>query len=129
MTFGFLEAATRTQIPESVLIVPGARAGVQILSGSRIRRFLTHFYVSKHGEDDKEGQLEHGLQIMQLVERALRALDEETQGVASIIMNSGIVLARRMYSCQTGALAPGRHYNFMPVQTSVFSSSYGDDAF
>ncbi|OJT12319.1 hypothetical protein TRAPUB_11094 [Trametes pubescens] len=89
MTFGLLEAVTRVRIPESVLVVPSGREGKQVLSGSRIRRFLTHFWMSKRREDDKKGQLEHGHQIVQLVKRALRALDEEVEEIASILMSGG----------------------------------------
>lgn len=95
MTFGLLEAVTRVRIPESMLVITGARAGEQFLSGSRIRRFLTHFWMFKRREDDRKGQLEHGHQIVQLVKRALRALDEEVQGVASIVMSGGYTESTR----------------------------------
>lgn len=78
LTFGFLEAATRTRIPESMFVVPGPREGEQVLSGSRIHRFLMHFYLSQYRDDNfPEGHLEHGRQIVGLVNHALDALDEE----------------------------------------------------
>ncbi|OJT05010.1 hypothetical protein TRAPUB_4192 [Trametes pubescens] len=78
LTFGFLEAATRTRIPESMFVVPGPREGEQVLSGSRIHRFLMHFYLSQYRDDNfSEGHPEHGRQIAELVKKALSALDEE----------------------------------------------------
>lgn len=93
MTFGLLEAVTRTRIPESMFLVPGAREGEQVLSGTRLLRFMVnwHHHMHHHYPDhaDVETRLEHGRAAARLLHRALRALDEEEWQNASAFFRAG----------------------------------------
>ncbi len=44
MTFGVLEAVTRTRLPEFMFVVPGPSEGGTVLSGTRILQFLVHWH-------------------------------------------------------------------------------------
>ncbi|KAI0674744.1 hypothetical protein C8Q78DRAFT_1075122 [Trametes maxima] len=87
LTFGLLEAITKSQIPESLLLVSvsGERGnGERILSGERIFRLLLAWgktvYHSRPGPDadpgSKDAWSETGKQVAALLERAVNALSE-----------------------------------------------------
>ncbi|KAI0675266.1 hypothetical protein C8Q78DRAFT_531686 [Trametes maxima] len=82
MTFGLLEAVTRTRIPEHALVVPGKQHGEVILSGQCILKLLFGwiFRERRNSKRAKEVHARHGLEIARLLQRALNALDECQDG-------------------------------------------------
>ncbi|KAL1938911.1 hypothetical protein VTO73DRAFT_11064 [Trametes versicolor] len=97
LTFGLLEAVTQKRIPEAVLVIPGARKGKAVLSSARILQFLVHWYAS-HDEDTRDSEERKFDNATRLIDRALYALDEESDSSCP----SGI-LARAGYA-RDGAL-------------------------
>ncbi|KAI0651218.1 hypothetical protein C8Q79DRAFT_20153 [Trametes meyenii] len=84
MTFGLLEAATRMQIPETLLLARGRQDSEIVLSGSRVLRLLVRWYLrlcrsspAAYPPDVEDTHSQHGRDIAQLLERALRSLDDE----------------------------------------------------
>ncbi|KAI0670224.1 hypothetical protein C8Q78DRAFT_1035136 [Trametes maxima] len=84
ITFGLLEAATRMHIPETLLLARGRQDGEIVLSGSRVLQLLVRWYLrlrrsspTAYSSDVKDAHLQHGRDIAQLLERALRSLDDE----------------------------------------------------
>ncbi|KAI0329847.1 hypothetical protein GY45DRAFT_1324448 [Cubamyces sp. BRFM 1775] len=78
MTLGLLEAVTRMRIPESILLVPGSREGVIVLSGLgmlRVLLFWRHHILEAIGDD--EASLEEARRILHLLQRALAVLHED----------------------------------------------------
>ncbi|KAI0676868.1 hypothetical protein C8Q78DRAFT_50871 [Trametes maxima] len=79
MTFGVLEAVTHSRIPESMLLVPGTQGG-RVLSGARILN--TNPETSAHSQ--------RGREIAQILDLALRALEEEAQESTDIFHRAGL---------------------------------------
>ncbi|KAH9890647.1 hypothetical protein C8Q73DRAFT_134020 [Cubamyces lactineus] len=78
MTFGLLEAVTRMQIPESILLAPGLQMGEAIMSGLgllRILLFWKYNILATMGSD--EVSLEEARRILHLLQRALTVLHED----------------------------------------------------
>ncbi|KAI0646164.1 hypothetical protein C8Q79DRAFT_650417 [Trametes meyenii] len=97
MTFGLLEVVTRTQIPESLLIIPGGQEGDRVISGTQILRILTAWYdtmsyaspESSFGTSLQDARREHGQQIAALLKRAMRIVEEPFQQHFSMFVLSG----------------------------------------
>ncbi|KAI0675722.1 hypothetical protein C8Q78DRAFT_345363 [Trametes maxima] len=89
MTFGLLEAVTRSRISESVFLTPGQSNDGLVISGPRILRFLVHWFCSLVYRQPNNHDLEHGREVAQLLHRALSALDEEENNASSIFYRAG----------------------------------------
>ena len=92
LTFGLLEAVTRTRISEATLVSPGSRDGEFVLSGNRILRFLVHWHCTMHSrapDSMDNAHLEHGREVAHVLQRALRALDEEWPLIGSMLARGG----------------------------------------
>ncbi|KAI0642142.1 hypothetical protein C8Q79DRAFT_277186 [Trametes meyenii] len=89
MTFGLLEAVTRSRISESYLLAPGPSKDGLVISGARILRFLVHWFCSLVYRRSNHCDLEHGREVAQLLQRTLNALDEEENNVSSIFYRAG----------------------------------------
>ncbi|KAJ8457555.1 hypothetical protein ONZ51_g11461 [Trametes cubensis] len=86
MTFGLLEAITQMQIPERILLAPGANEET-VISGSRIFQVLILWIArKKQGYGGRQRDLEHGREVARLLRRTLRVLgEEEREGVPSFL--------------------------------------------
>ncbi|KAI0676869.1 hypothetical protein C8Q78DRAFT_50944 [Trametes maxima] len=97
MTFGLLEALTRSRIPESMLLVPGTCEGELVLSDVRILWLLVIWHDGMHRKEAnfsqdgaREAHRQHRQEAIQLLDRALRALDEEAFHTHNILHRAGI---------------------------------------
>ncbi|KAI0754106.1 hypothetical protein C8Q80DRAFT_346099 [Daedaleopsis nitida] len=97
MSFGLLEAVTRTRIPESLLII-NQRASSRVpaaVSGSQILRFLARWHGIMHDqakEADRDAHLTHGREVARLLQTALHALDEEVWTATSMLVRAGLTM-------------------------------------
>ncbi|KAH9852891.1 hypothetical protein C2E23DRAFT_824070 [Lenzites betulinus] len=92
MTFGVLEAATRSRIPESLLLTPAVLDEATTLSGDRILRFLSNWHdmlLTGRIHDDDDARVQHGRDVARLLDRALHALDEEFVQLTSMTIRAG----------------------------------------
>ncbi|KAI0650024.1 hypothetical protein C8Q79DRAFT_941974, partial [Trametes meyenii] len=99
MTFGILEALTRSRIPESMLLVVGTQGGPRVLSRTRILVILTEWYehvrrssstVPQSTDYKTHTHFQHGRDIVRLLDRALRALEEEARESTDIFHRAGL---------------------------------------
>ncbi|KAI0651217.1 hypothetical protein C8Q79DRAFT_1004520 [Trametes meyenii] len=97
MTFGVLEAVLSMRIPESMLLASGSRSDESVISGTRVLRLMgtwmlhiqqAHPHEHPGGRETKH--LQHGRKAVQVLERALRALEEERDfNSASVFRRAG----------------------------------------
>ncbi|KAI0670226.1 hypothetical protein C8Q78DRAFT_975703 [Trametes maxima] len=94
LTFGVLEAATHTQIPEIVLVQQGSMetGGQMVLSGTRILLLLAYWrYHAMRDTASYSQTLQYAQATVTLLERALSALDEEIGIMTSVLAPGGLI--------------------------------------
>ncbi|KAI0670225.1 hypothetical protein C8Q78DRAFT_110657 [Trametes maxima] len=97
MTFGVLEAVLNIHIPESMLLTPGLRPDESVISGTRVLRLMGTWMLHmkqahshEHAGGGETKHLQHGRKAVQVLERALRALEEERDfNCASVFRRAG----------------------------------------
>ncbi|KAI0651192.1 hypothetical protein C8Q79DRAFT_17752 [Trametes meyenii] len=96
LSLGLLEAVMHARIPTSLLLVSNGREGEIFLSGTRLLQLLVGWLIAMfpaRPEDvPTESYIQHGREVLRLIDHALHALDEEMDHTASILSRQGIGL-------------------------------------
>lgn len=95
MSFGLLEAVTRTRISQNLLLAqegqePKMKYGV--ISGDRVHRLVGNWSASgrmRRSHTDENSHTEHGNSAASLLERAYLALHEESRRYPSLLRRAG----------------------------------------